>query len=191
MSAFSKKRNYDPAAADGVLVIDLNDLGNIGEFVGAIGVVASLIYLAVQIRQNTAQMAQNSEQLDMSALESNLESANRIREIFILNPDIAKLYIDGLSHYSELDAASRFRFAMLLRNIFGALQAGYARHLRFKSDPTEFENNIQMMDNMMASPGVREWLERNHSDWRPEFVELIRECLARVPDQVKGSSNGR
>ena len=65
-----------------------------------------------------------------------------IREIFILNPDIAKLYIDGLNHYSELDAASRFRFAMLLRNIFGALQAGYARHLRFKSDPTEFENNL-------------------------------------------------
>ena len=91
MSAFSKRRNYDLAVADGVLVIDLNDLGNIGEFVGAIGVIASLIYLAVQIRQNTAQMAQNSEQLEMSALESNLESANRIREIFILNPDIAKL----------------------------------------------------------------------------------------------------
>jgi len=31
----------------------LEDLGNIGEFVGAIGVVASLIYLALQTRQNT------------------------------------------------------------------------------------------------------------------------------------------
>ena len=31
----------------------LQDLGNIGEFIAAIGVIASLIYLAVQIRQNT------------------------------------------------------------------------------------------------------------------------------------------
>ena len=31
----------------------LEDLGNLGELVGAIGVVASFIYLAVQIRQNS------------------------------------------------------------------------------------------------------------------------------------------
>ena len=31
----------------------LEDLGNLGEFVGAIGVVVSLVYLALQIRQNT------------------------------------------------------------------------------------------------------------------------------------------
>ncbi len=32
----------------------LADLGNIGEFVASIGVLATLIYLAIQIRQNTA-----------------------------------------------------------------------------------------------------------------------------------------
>jgi hypothetical protein len=163
----------------GCVLMDLNDLGNIGEFVGAVGVVASLIYLAIQIRQNTAQMVQNNETLHMSALESNLESANRIREIFILNPDIAKLYIEGLNRYSELDPSQRFRFAMLLRNIFGALQAGYIRHLKFGSDPTEFENNIEMIDNMLSSPGIREWLKRNQSDWRPEFLGLINERLER------------
>ncbi len=31
----------------------LQDLGNIGEFVAAIGVIISLVYLARQIRQNT------------------------------------------------------------------------------------------------------------------------------------------
>ena len=160
-------------------------LGNLGEIIGAIGVVASLIYLAIQIRQNTAQLEQSSEQLTMSALESNLESANRIREIFILNPDVAELYVHGLENYSKLDPASRFRFAMLLRNIFGALQAGYARHLKFDSDETDFENNIQMIDSMISNPGVREWLDRNQSDWRPEFLELIRGRLLARDDAVK------
>ena len=35
-------------------------LGNFGEFVGAIAVVATLIYLSVQIRQNTKQVASTS-----------------------------------------------------------------------------------------------------------------------------------
>ena len=37
--------------------MSLEDLGNIGEFVAAIGVIISLIYLAVQIRQNTSAVA--------------------------------------------------------------------------------------------------------------------------------------
>ena len=38
----------------------LEDLGNIGEFVAAIAVVISLIYLAVQIRQNTRSVRASS-----------------------------------------------------------------------------------------------------------------------------------
>ena len=40
--------------------MSLEDLGNIGEFVAAVAVVISLVYLAVQIRQNTTQMSQNT-----------------------------------------------------------------------------------------------------------------------------------
>jgi hypothetical protein len=34
--------------------LTLQDLGNLGEFVGAVAVVVSLVYLAVQIRQSAA-----------------------------------------------------------------------------------------------------------------------------------------
>ena len=40
--------------------MSLEDLGNIGEFVAAVAVVISLVYLAIQIRQNTTQMRQNT-----------------------------------------------------------------------------------------------------------------------------------
>jgi len=33
--------------------MSLNDLGSLGEFIGALAVVVSLIYLAIQVRQNT------------------------------------------------------------------------------------------------------------------------------------------
>src|SRR5262245_60294465 len=40
--------------------MDLETLGSIGDFVGGLGVIASLIYLAVQIRQNTRAVRSSS-----------------------------------------------------------------------------------------------------------------------------------
>jgi len=40
--------------------VDLQEIGNIGDFVGGLGVIASLIYLAVQIRQNTRAVRSSS-----------------------------------------------------------------------------------------------------------------------------------
>ena len=37
-------------------------LGNYGEFIGAVAVVVTLVYLAAQIRQNTKQLASSSLQ---------------------------------------------------------------------------------------------------------------------------------
>ena len=45
----------------------LGALGNVGDFIGGIGVVATLLYLVVQIRQNTRQLEHNSELVRASA----------------------------------------------------------------------------------------------------------------------------
>ena len=50
----------------------LENLGNIGEFVGALAVVLSLIYLAVQIRQNTHQIEENTEVTRVTSLDEAL-----------------------------------------------------------------------------------------------------------------------
>jgi hypothetical protein len=47
--------------------MSLEDLGNIGELIAAIGVIVSLVYLAVQMRQNTAALQSGSRQQVASA----------------------------------------------------------------------------------------------------------------------------
>ena len=59
--------------------MSLADLGNIGEFVGAIAVVASLVYLALQIRQNTRQLDHNSE-----VVSANVELDNALYNVITL-----------------------------------------------------------------------------------------------------------
>lgn len=50
----------------------IQDLGALGEIIGAVAVVASPIYLAIQIRQNTQQISQDVEATRLAALEDTL-----------------------------------------------------------------------------------------------------------------------
>jgi hypothetical protein len=58
----------------------IQDLGAIGEIVGAIAVVATLIYLATQIRQNNELLRSGSRQAlvgnDLTSLRANLENSS-------------------------------------------------------------------------------------------------------------------
>ena len=153
--------------------MSIQDWGAIGEIVGALAVVASLIYLAVQIRQNTRQISLNLESSRLAAFEQNVESGNRAREVLINDPAVAELFLNGLGDYRNLPATDRFRCNMLFRNLLSAIQGGYIRQLTLGGDPEHFEGTSKMLDTLLKNPGIRQWLEDIEPDWRPEFAELV------------------
>ncbi len=158
----------------------IQDWGAIGEIVGGIAVVASLVYLALQIRQNTQQISHSIETARLAALGRNIQAANRIRELLIRDRDLAELYIAGLSDFDALEGADRLRFEFLLRNIFTEFQGAYIRHLSVGHDPDEFEGGGRMIEKILANDGARRCLEQIETDWRPEFREFVDARLASV-----------
>jgi len=158
----------------------IQDWGALGDIVGGIAVVGSLVYLAIQIRQNTQQIAQSVRMTKLAALERNIESANRVREPLILNPEVAGLFLRGLSSYGELSGTDRFRFGLLLSSTLTAFQGAYLRSLNVGGDPMQFRGATRLIDSIMESPGARAWLENNEPDWRPEFRQFINERLEEI-----------
>ena len=161
----------------------IQDWGAIGEVVGAAAVVASLIYLAIQIRQNTRRISHSIENAKLAAFERNIESANRLREMFILNEGISDLFLRGIKRLDQLNGNDRYRFDLLLRNIFAAFQGAYLREQALGGDPLGFEGTARMIDSIISNPGVREWLSESELDWRPEFRDFIEERAAAVARQ--------
>ena len=155
----------------------IQDLGALGEMIGGVAVVASLIYLAIQIRQNTQQISQNVEITRFSAFERNIESANRTRELLILHPDLIELYLRGMKDFDALDGGDRFRFDMLMRNVMISFQGAFLRQRWFESDPLRFEGAGKLLDSILGSPGTRAWLDQGEFDWRPEFRAFVDERL--------------
>ncbi|MGD8359498.1 MAG: hypothetical protein PVJ33_18005 [Lysobacterales bacterium] len=158
----------------------IQDWGALGDLIGAVAVVASLIYLAIQIRQNTQQIERSVEAAKREALERNIESSNRIRELLILNSEVTDLFLKGLGAREELAGSEKFRFAMLMSNTFSAFQGAYLRTLTTGSDPLEFRGTARLIDSILDNPGARAWLESNEPDWRPEFQRFIEERLATI-----------
>ena len=165
----------------------------LAEIVGAVAVVASLIYLAVQIRQNTHQISMSLKSMELAAFERNVESGIRIRELFILNPEILELYARGGKSYADLDEDEKLRFDMVLRNVFSALQGAYVRQLTYGNDPANFAGSERTLDRLVRGQGVRDWLSHNNPDWRPQFAALVEQrvhLFEEMAEKASGAEQG-
>ena len=168
----------------------IQDWGAIGEMIGGLALLASLIYLAVQIRQNTRQISRSVEATQLEAFERSAESGNRFRELLILHPELAGLFLRGLEGTRDMDRAELFRFNMLLRNVFSEFHSAYVRHLAWTADPEAFVGQ-RVLDSMLANQGVREWVRSTDADWRPEFRRFVDKRLAAIEaGETPGASTG-
>ena len=100
--------------------MSLEDLGNIGEFVGAMAVVFSLIYLAIQIRQNTAAVRTASRQ--------DIVSGYREQGRLFLEPARARAYAEGLNRYPNIPFDERNLFGSVLGDHAVFFQSVFALH---------------------------------------------------------------
>jgi hypothetical protein len=85
-------------------------LGNLGDFIGAIVIVVTLIYLATQIRQNSDQLAAQSRY--------NIYKGRSDRTSLVaLNNDIFEIFLKSRRN-DELSDAERLRISFFARGIF-------------------------------------------------------------------------
>lgn len=120
--------------------MSLIELGALGEFLGSIAVLATLVYLAVQLRQNTHSINESKKlalaqtyQMRADALQMMLVTAADSR---FIGPVIAKLttagYPEDIRALDDLSAEERGRFRMWQiaqqthwDNMFFQYQQGY------------------------------------------------------------------
>lgn len=161
--------------------MDLDTLAKLGEFIGGVFVVFSLIYLGFQVRQNTRslQTENYARLLDrMSTLQSRLA----------VEPELNRVFILGAQDPGRLTGAERVRFAWALYELFGTAEFMY-HQARKGSLPdavwTRWEATIGWW---LSHPGIRAWWNAKPSPLAADFQafgdELIRtDRFDRAADQ--------
>ncbi len=145
------------------------ELGALGEFVGAIAVVFTLIYLALQIRQNT-------KAVQASAIDVSISRANDVRESMYENADLSRIYIQGLSHPDALDEESRLRFRLLLHNVLLAGSNIYSQTSFAGLSSSTWEAQLTLLKRVITSPGGQ-WFWK---EYRLEFEKTFREQMDKI-----------
>jgi hypothetical protein len=166
-------------AVEGGDRVNLEVLGNIGDFLGGIGVVVTLVYLAAQIRQNTAQLRSNAEGERVAAADETTRSLGRWQDVIVSRRDVAVLWERGLAGDCELDSTDQLRFEYLAARVIQIWHAVYRRSMRAKDDEHwgVFHPFIRMF---LRQPGFSDVWHRSRSAYPPDFIDEI--------ERVRGDS---
>jgi len=145
-------------------------LGAIGEIVGAVAVVVTLAYLAVQIRQNTRVFRSSTEQAQADA-------HTRCLSLVAQDSDLARLYLRGASGES-LDRDESLRFGFLLHVVFTQIQAAFFHRRQGTLSPEQWVPASRVAAWWISSPGAQAWWADGKAVYREEFVQLVEEMIS-------------
>ena len=165
--------------------MSLEDLGNIGEFAAAVAVVVSLLYLALQMRQNTAVLRVGSRQ----AIVESYRSFNRP---FISDATIGAVFAQGISSYPRLEEPDRTRFASLLIDQILHFQGALALHESGSLDDETFRAYRDYAAALLSTPGGAAFWSHARITYPRHMVESLEERIQQgdlpytVSEQLSG-----
>jgi hypothetical protein len=141
-------------------------LGNYGEFVGAIAIVATLIYLAVQLKQNTATVRANAYQ-EWSA-------SNVAINLAVSNPDQSRIMVAGNRASTNLTDETFIAFGMTNMAIMQMAQSTDYLYRLGLLDRELWEAEMNRVAGILGAPGVRQWWDAGgRTQLTPRFAELL------------------
>ncbi len=153
---------------------NLESLANLGEIIGAIAVVVSLIYLAVQVRQNTqAQRTENfSRALDrVAAMQSALSQ----------NSESAAIFSKGVTDLSTLTPRERTQFTWVMYELFGAFEFMFLSS-KSNSIPAEVWRRWSAAVGFWLSfSGVQAWWNARPIPFTDSFTSFVESLLDNNP----------
>ena len=152
----------------------LQDLGSIGELIAAIATLATLVYLALQIRANTRAVQAESRRSEMQTIAA-------IAQPLVADPEVARLFNAGLAGSSSLSPEDETRFFMLLGNFIGADAAIFDEVRSGVISNESLEPRVENLRAFLCSPGGRAYWERFHGRHSESFQRFVEQEVLKPP----------
>jgi hypothetical protein len=161
-------------------------IGAIAETLGAIGVIASLVYLATQIRHSRDQMSQNTQALRAGSYQQLHEHIHDS----VTNAPKADLEMVrlGLQSFKSLSEADAFRFSFWVTGFVLNIEAAHYQYRMNMLDEDRWRLHLSSLRGFLGMPGFSECWRATLSggqsmDMSPDFVALVEEILGEEPDR--------
>src|ERR1700741_4735565 len=146
-------------------------LAAIGQLAAVLVGIPSLIYLAVQIREQTKERRQ-------SAVNVLTVQWGDLTKPLHDNPDFGAIYLRGLQSFDDLDALSKLRFSAFFNRFLKNFQGMYFSHREGILSSALWAEIERTMSDLLSYPGARQWWKTRRHWHTEEFADLVDKIMA-------------
>jgi hypothetical protein len=149
------------------------EIANIGEFIGGIGVLCSLIFVGLQIRHNTESVRASTLQANTAYWTNFLTTVAR--------SELVDTFGKGMSGSVNLDRKELGQFFLLSRAYFLGLENQHYQYAHGLLDSEKFAAyEIAVREQTFAFPGIRAMWEIVRHTYSPDFVAFVDRQIAMI-----------
>jgi hypothetical protein len=144
-------------------------LGAMAEVFGALAVVLTLGYLAVQVRQNGHSM-RVAAKLDVE------RNFNEYTDLILQDSELLKLQTKGMSG-KDLEGIEEVQFSLLMQRATRHFSSMYYQYQTQGLSEDEWYESLRLIRWFTFSPGYRSWWKQNEKNYRADFRNYLSEFL--------------
>ena len=141
-------------------------IGAVGELVGALAVLVTLVYLSMQIRQNT-------KSVQAAAVDSANSQVSRCREVIFADAEVANMFRRGNQDPASLSEDDAIRYRLLIHNIMLALSNSITQASVSGLSESRSEFELPILGRVLATAGGRWFWDTYWQDFDESFQGII------------------
>jgi len=158
----------------------LQNLGNLGEFVGALGVVFSMVYLAKEMQQNTTSVR-------AASFNSMVQNSIRLLEHAFRDSEFADFLHRAEADPGSLSPADRVRWDAYMTSVyrhFGNLVYQYRVGALDRQMWESYERTLE--DHLRRTPSWGVWFRENQGVFSTSLIEQVERIQERLDAKGRG-----
>jgi len=152
--------------------VTLSDLGNLGDFLGGVGVIVTLAYLATQIRRNT-------QEVRSASLDAVAASHFEFQRLVWADPALNELWFTGMGG-AELPEDEGRRFLFMVISLARLWERAYNKARGGTLESRSWSGINQELAGVFSFRGTRAYWKRVQYMFPPDFITFAEKEIRKV-----------
>ncbi len=155
-------------------------IGAIAELLGAVGVIASLVYLATQIRHSRDQMSENTKNVRIASEHSRAHQRIEQSAFIARSPEINRIFWAGLQEPESLSEVDYRYFESIFSAYMAPFQSAFNLNREDALSPAEWAGQSAALEWAATQPGFKRYWQKWRSSHPPDFAALVDDVLSEI-----------
>ena len=153
----------------------------IGEIVGALAVVISVCYLAIQIRKQT-------EESRLTATRELAAQHQDVLKLVAADQHLAEIWLKAVRDYKSMPEVERLRASFLFHDSFRNYEQQFVHVQNGNAEVSYLASLDRVFLDNLSFPGVQQWWESSKHGFADEFQDHVQKMISEATKLRRSST---